>query len=113
MKPTIPNMIFCLNLKFQRFKFAFLNMGFGCDHPIRCNRRVAQLTATVTNDYDTITQLSAERNAFRDARDRFAIDLNRCNELADFAITSIEEDDPDATAELLSDLREVVHRAVG
>ena len=51
--------------------------------------------------------------AFRDARDRFAIELNRCDELAEFAITSIEENDPDATAELLSDLREVVHLAVG
>ena len=113
MKPTIPNMIFCLNLKFQRFKFAFLNMGFGCDHPIRCNRRVEQLTATIVGDYDTITQLGAESRAFRDDRNRLVDSLHQVDELAEFAITSIEEDDPDATAELLSDLREVVHLAVG
>ena len=71
------------------------------------------MTATVTNDYSTIVALGAERNTFRDERDRFVIELNRCDELAEFAITSIEENDPDATAELLRDLREVVHLAVG
>ena len=71
------------------------------------------MAATVASDYDTITALTDERNAFRDARNRFAIDLQRCDSLAEYAITSIEEDDPDATAELLGDIRQVVHRAFG
>ena len=48
-----------------------------------------------------------------DQRNRYAINLQRCDSLAEFAITAIEQDDPDSTAELLSDLREVVHRAFG
>ena len=106
-------MHFCLNLNFQGFKFAFFKHGFGCDHPIRCNRRIERLTATIANDYNTITDLGDERRAFRDDRDRLHDSLRQVDELAEFAITSIEEDDPDATAELLSDLREVVHIATG
>ena len=71
------------------------------------------MTATVTNDYSTIVALGDERRAFRDDRDRLHDSLRQVDELAELAITSIEEDDPDATAELLSDLREVVHIATG
>ena len=53
-------MHFCLNLKCQRFKFAFSNIGFGCDHPISCNRMVASLTTTVANDYNIITSTAME-----------------------------------------------------
>jgi hypothetical protein len=43
-----------------------------------------------------------------DQRNRYAIGLQRCDSLAEFAITAIEQDDPDSTADLLSDIREVV-----
>ena len=96
----------CPDLKFHRFEVAvFLNTGFGCGHPIGCNRTVANMSRGLDMMNDTINNLT-------DHRDGLLINLRRVDVLAEFAITSIEEDEVDATAELLSDLRDVVHRAV-
>ena len=86
-------------------------MGFGCDHPIRCNRRVERLTATIVGDYDTITQLGAERRAFRDDRNWLVDSLHQVDELAEFATTALNEGEVGETVELLSDQRELIHIA--
>ena len=40
-------------------------MGFGGDHPIRCNRIVASLKTTVANDYNNITSTAMECSRLR------------------------------------------------
>jgi hypothetical protein len=105
-------MHFCPNLNFQGLKFTFFKTGgFGCDHPIRCNRRIERLTATIANDYNTITDLGDERRAFRDDRDRLVDSLRQVDELAEFATTALNEGEIDDAVELLSDQRELIHKA--
>ena len=69
------------------------------------------MTATVTNDYSTIVALGDERRAFRDDRDRLHDSLRQVDELAEFATTALNEGEIDDAVELLSDQRELIHRA--
>ena len=86
-------------------------MGFGCDHPIRCNRRVERLATTIVGDYNTIVALGDERRAFRDDRDRLVDSLRQVDELAEFATTALNEGEIDDAVELVGDARELIHVA--
>ena len=90
------------NLKLQGFKFAFFKTGvLGCDHPTRCNRRVARLEYGMDVANDIINTVTDQRNRCRHA-------LHRIREVNGFSMDALREEDYQCVEELVADVDELV-----